>query len=120
MASEERPTRFSSCPTCSAMRCTSSSGDTASSFGLGCEDHARQRISPPERIRADLVGTAGQAPHVVQAGARIQETLVAQAVDFAFALKEGGQLEQKRLAVHRLAQELPRPSPIGFEALRAP
>ena len=80
-------------------------------FGLGREHHARQRIAPAERLRPDLVGPPGQPAHVVQAGARVEQALLPQRVHLALALQEGGELEQERLAVERLAQELPGPGP---------
>ena len=122
IASEERPT------------CRNSSADLVrhaldfllgwlfgggSASASGAEHDAGQRVAPPERIRADLVGAPRQTAHVVQTGARIEQALLAQGVDLALALEEGGELEQQSLAVQRLAQELPRPGAVGLEALGA-
>jgi hypothetical protein len=85
MASEERPTRFNSWPTCSAMRCASSSGDSPASL--------------PSAWAANTTHARGS---------RLRNA----SAPISWARRA------KRLAVYRLTQEFPRPSPIGFEALR--
>ena len=62
----------------------------------------------PGGARPDLARAPREPGPVVQSGLRIQETLVAEPVARELRLNEGAQLEQQRLAVDRLAEELPR------------
>ena len=85
----------------------------------GCKNDACQRISPAERISADLVSSPCKPSHVVQSGGRIEETLLSERIYFTLRLEESGQLQEQGLAIHWLAQELPRTSAVSLEALGA-